>query len=76
MLQTVAEFILEFPQVIIEQEVEGVPVVSVQVDECLKALIRTLHKPVDGPFLVRLQVVLVEIIEEVLPQVLAKGIPQ
>ena len=44
-----------------------------QIDECLETLLGALKKPVDGPLLVGLEVVLVEVADEILAQILAEG---
>ena len=55
---------------------KGVLGVTVQVDQYLETLFRTLHQPVYGAFFVGLQVPLPENVEQVLAQMFAKALLQ
>ena len=59
------------PEVVVEHLQQGVWGVAVQIDQASEARFRALHHPVDRPFFVGLQVILVEVFAEVFADVFA-----
>ena len=72
--EAVAQHHLVVAEVAVEHQIERVPGVAVQVNQNAETFLGTLYQPVDGPLLVGLEVVLVEIGEEIFPQILAQGV--
>ena len=65
MLQTGLQFRPKFPQVVVQNDTNGVRTVAMHVDQRVEAAFRTTEQPVDGPLFIEFDVVTVEFLEEV-----------
>ena len=64
----------EIAQIAVENDADRVRAIAVHVDERVKAALGAGKQPVDGPLLVALHMVVVEVPEKILPDVLAQGL--